>query len=310
LAKAPIFLSAGSAEEVTRLGLKIYLNGKYVDERNAKISIFDHGVLYGDGVFEGIRAYKGCIFRLKQHLERLYASAKYIMLKIPLTPGQMTDVVVNTCRMNKIKDGYIRLVVTRGPGTLGLSPWLCTKPTIFVIADRIKLYPEEFYKNGLSIVTVPTLRNLPETTNPRVKSLNYLNNILAKIEAHNSGVQEALMLNQRGYVVECSGENIFIVKSSTLYTPPVYLGALKGITRDCIIGIATHLGFRVIEEPFTRFDVFDADECFLTGTAAEGIPVVKVDNRIIGNGKPGKITKLLIRKYRDITATDGVMIYS
>ncbi len=310
MAKAPIFLSAGSAEEVTRLGLKIYLNGKYVDERNAKISIFDHGVLYGDGVFEGIRAYKGCIFRLKQHLERLYASAKYIMLKIPLTPGQMTDVVVNTCRMNKIKDGYIRLVVTRGRGTLGLSPWLCLKPTIFVIADRIKLYPEEFYKNGLSIITVPTLRNLPETTTPRMKSLNYLNNILAKIEAHNSGVQEALMLNQRGYVVECSGENIFIVKSSTLYTPPVYLGALKGITRDCIIEIATHLGFRVIEEPFTRFDVFDADECFLTGTAAEGIPVVKVDNRIIGNGKPGKITKLLIKKYREITATDGVMIYS
>ena len=310
MAKAAIFLSASSVEEVTRLGLKIYLNGKYVDERNAKISIFDHGVLYGDGVFEGIRAYKGCIFRLKQHLERLYASAKYIMLKIPLTSGQMTDVVVNTCRMNKIKDGYIRLVVTRGPGTLGLAPWLCTKPTIFVIADRIKLYPEEFYKNGLSIITVPTLRNLPETTSPRVKSLNYLNNILAKIEAHNSGVQEALMLNQRGYVVECSGENIFIVKSSTLYTPPVYLGALKGITRDCIIEIATHLGFRVIEEPFTRFDVFNADECFLTGTAAEGIPVVKVDNRIIGNGKPGKITKLLIRKYRDITATDGVMIYS
>ncbi len=310
MAKAAIFLNAGSAEEVTRLGLKIYLNGKYVDERNAKISIFDHGVLYGDGVFEGIRAYKGCIFRLKKHLERLYASAKYIMLKIPLTLGQMTDVVVNTCRMNKIKDGYIRLVVTRGPGTLGLAPWLCTKPTIFVIADRIKLYPEEFYKNGLSIITVPTLRNLPETTNPRVKSLNYLNNILAKIEAHNSGVQEALMLNQRGYVVECSGENIFIVKGSTLYTPPVYLGALKGITRDCIIEIATHLGFRVIEEPFTRFDVFDADECFLTGTAAEGIPVVKVDNRIIGNGRPGKITKLLIKKYREITATDGVMIYS
>ncbi len=310
MAKAAIFLSAGSAEEVTRLGLKIYLNGKYVDVRNAKISIFDHGVLYGDGVFEGIRAYKGCIFRLKQHLERLYASAKYIMLKIPLTLGQMTDVVVNTCRMNKIKDGYIRLVVTRGPGTLGLAPWLCTKPTIFVIADRIKLYPEEFYKNGLSIITVPTLRNLPETTSPRVKSLNYLNNILAKIEAHNSGVQEALMLNQRGYVVECSGENIFIVKGSTLYTPPVYLGALKGITRDCIIEIATHLGFRVIEEPFTRFDVFDADECFLTGTAAEGIPVVKVDNRIIGNGRPGKITKLLIKKYREITSTDGVMIYS
>ncbi len=310
MAKAPIILSGSSVEEVKRLGLKIYLNGKYVDEQNAKISIFDHGVLYGDGVFEGIRAYKGCIFRLKQHLDRLYASAKYIMLKIPLTPSQMTDVVVNTCRMNKIKDGYIRLVVTRGRGTLGLSPWLCTKPTIFVIADRIKLYPEEFYKNGLSIITVPTLRNLPETTNPRMKSLNYLNNILAKIEAHNSGVQEALMLNQRGYVVECSGENIFIVKSSTLYTPPVYLGALKGITRDCIIGIATHLGFRVIEEPFTRFDVFDADECFLTGTAAEGIPVVKVDNRIIGNGKPGKITKLLIKKYREITSTDGVMVYS
>lgn len=292
------------------MGLKIYLNGKYVDERDAKISIFDHGVLYGDGVFEGIRAYKGCIFRLKQHLDRLYSSAKYIMLKIPLTQNQLTGIVVNTCRINKIKDGYIRLVVTRGCGTLGLAPWLCPKPTIFVIADRIKLYSEEFYKTGLSIITVPTLRNLPETTNPRMKSLNYLNNILAKIEAHNSGVQEALMLNQRGYVVECSGENIFIVKNSTLYTPPVYLGALRGVTRDCIIEIATHLGFRVIEEPFTRFDVFDADECFLTGTAAEGIPVVKVDNRIVGNGRPGKITKLLIKKFREMTATDGVMIYS
>jgi branched-chain amino acid aminotransferase len=297
------------SEEVARLGLKIYLNGKYVDEKDAKISIFDHGVLYGDGVFEGIRAYKGCIFRLKQHLDRLYSSAKYIMLKIPLTQSQLIDVVVNTCRLNKVKDGYIRLVVTRGRGTLGLSPWLCPKPTIFVIAGRIQLYPEEFYKNGLSVITVPTLRNLPETTNPRAKSLNYLNNILAKIEAHNSGAQEALMLNQQGYVVECSGENIFIVKNSTLYTPPGYIGALKGITRDCIVEIATHLGFRVIEEPFTRFAVFDADECFLTGTAAEGVPVVRVDNRIIGNGKPGKITKLLIKKFRDITATDGVMIY-
>jgi branched-chain amino acid aminotransferase len=296
-------------EEAIHLGLTIYLNGEFVDEKDAKISVFDHGVLYGDGVFEGIRAYKGCIFRLNQHLERLYASAKYIMLTIPLSPDEMVKATVETCRRNNLKDGYIRLVVTRGQGDLGLSPWLCKTPTIFIIAAAIALYPEKYYQEGLHIVTVPTQRNFPETVSPRAKSLNYLNNILAKIEAQNYGALEALMLNHQGYVVECTGDNIFIIKDGVLFTPPVYLGALKGVTRDCIIEIAERLGYKVIEQPFTRFSVFNADECFLTGTAAEAIPVVRVDNRPIGDGKPGPITLRLISEFRKITSTDGVMIY-
>jgi branched-chain amino acid aminotransferase len=231
------------------------------------------------------------------------------MLTIPLSREEMIKAVVETCRRNNIKDGYIRLVITRGEGDLGLAPWLCKKPTVFIIAAGIELYPEKYYKEGLQVVTVPTMRNFPETVSPRVKSLNYLNNILAKIEAQNYGALEALMLNHEGYVVECTGDNIFIIKDEVLYTPPVYLGALKGITRDCIIEIAQRLGYKVVEQPFTRFSVFNADECFLTGTAAEAIPVVRVDNRAIGDGKPGPITLRLIAEFRTITSTDGVMIY-
>ncbi|MCD6384631.1 branched-chain-amino-acid transaminase [Candidatus Sumerlaeota bacterium] len=288
------------------MGLKVFLNGKLVDKEEAKISIFDHGLLYGDGVFEGIRVYNKCIFRFQQHIDRLFASAKYIMLNIPMTKDELIQATIDTCRANNIQDGYIRMVVTRGEGTLGLAPWLCPEPTVFIIAANIQLYPEEYYKNGLSVITVPTTRNFPEAVNPRIKSLNYLNNILAKIEAHNAGVLEALMLNKDGYVVECTGDNLFLVKDGTLITPPVYLGALRGITRDCIIEIAQKLGYPVIEQPFTRFEVFNADECFLTGTAAEAIPVVKVDNRVIGDGKPGPITRRLIEEFRKITTVDGI----
>lgn len=288
------------------MGLKVFLNGKLVDKEEAKISIFDHGVLYGDGVFEGIRVYEKCIFRLQQHIDRLFASAKYIMLNIPMTKEELIKATVDTCKANNIINGYIRMVVTRGEGTLGLAPWLCPEPSVFIIAANIQLYPEEYYENGLAVVTVPTMRNFPEAVNPRIKSLNYLNNILAKIEAHNAGVLEALMLNKDGYVVECTGDNIFLVKNGTLITPPVYLGALRGITRDCIIEIAQKLGYPVMEQPFTRFEVFNADECFLTGTAAEAIPVVKVDNRVIGDGKPGPITRRLIEEFRKITTVDGV----
>lgn len=288
------------------MGLKVFLNGKLVDKEEAKISIFDHGVLYGDGVFEGIRVYEKCIFRLQQHIDRLFASAKYIMLNIPMTKEELIKATVDTCKANNIINGYIRMVVTRGEGTLGLAPWLCPEPSVFIIAANIQLYPEEYYENGLAVVTVPTMRNFPEAVNPRIKSLNYLNNILAKIEAHNAGVLEALMLNKDGYVVECTGDNIFLVKNGTLITPPVYLGALRGITRDCIIEIAQKLGYPVLEQPFTRFEVFNADECFLTGTAAEAIPVVKVDNRVIGDGKPGPITRRLIEEFRKITTVDGV----
>lgn len=291
------------------MGLKVFIDGKFYDKEKAKISVFDHGLLYGDGVFEGIRLYEGNIFRLSQHIDRLIASAKYIMLELPMTKEELIEATVKTCRINKLWNGYIRLVVTRGEGTLGLSPWLCPKPTVIIIAADIKLYPDEHYTHGLKIVTVPTLRNFAECVNPRVKSLNYLNNILAKIEAHHAGSLEALMLSKEGYVVECTGDNIFIIKDEVLYTPPVYLGALKGITRDCIIELAEKCGYKVKEEPFTRFEVFNADECFLTGTAAEAIPVVKVDNRVIGDGKPGPITRKLITEFRKITAIDGVKIY-
>ncbi len=291
------------------MGLKIFLNGQLVDEKDAKVSVFDHGLLYGDGVFEGIRLYDGCIFRLEQHIERLFESARYITLDIPMSKDELIEATCETCKANELKDGYIRLVVTRGTGTLGLSPWLCSNPTVFIIADNIKIYTDEHYEKGLEIATVPTLRNPAEALNPRIKSLNYLNNILAKIEGHNAGVPEALMLSREGFVIECTGDNIFIVKNNTIYTPPVWLGALRGITRDCIIEIARKQGYTVVEEPFTRFEVFDADECFLTGTAAEAIPVVNVDNRPVGDGTPGPVTKKLIEEFRKITSTDGNKIY-
>lgn len=286
----------------------IFLDGEFHTRETAKVSVFDHGLLYGDGVFEGIRLYDGCVFRLRQHLERLFSGAKYIAMKIPMTIEELMWVTVETCRRNNLRNAYIRLVVTRGEGDLGLAPWLCKIPTIIVIADSIRLYPEEAYTKGLEIVTVPTQRMSPAAMNPRVKSCNYLNNILAKIEAHHAGVSEALMLDSRGYAVECTGDNIFIAKNKVLSTPPTYLGALQGVTRDAIIEMARANGYEVNEEPFTRYEIFDADECFMTGTAAEVVPVVMLDDRPIGDGQPGRITQEMNHRLRDLVTKDGVMI--
>lgn len=287
--------------------MKVYLNGKLYDKSQAKISVFDHGLLYGDGVFEGIRAYNRRVFRLKEHIRRLYESAHSIMLDIPLTREEMIKAVVATLKANSLKDAYIRLVVTRGEGDLGLDPRKCRgKATIIIITDKITLYPEQFYRNGLEIITVPTTRNLPEALNPQIKSLNYLNNILAKIEAANSGFNEAIMLNSLGYVAECTGDNVFIVKDGQLITIPTWMGSLRGITQDAVAKIASGLKIPNCERVLTRHDIYTADECFLTGTAAEVIPVVKVDGRLIGDGKPGKITLRLIKKFRERTRVDGV----
>ena len=288
------------------MSLKIYVDGKLVDKNEARISVFDHGLLYGDGVFEGIRSYNGLIFKLTEQLLRLYESAKSIGLSIPLSLPELTQAIIQTLEANQLKDAYIRLVVTRGVGDLGLDPDKCLSPTIIIIADKISLYPEEYYKNGLELITASTRRSIPEAVNPQIKSLNYLNNILAKIEATNSGVMEAIMLNQNGYLVECSGVNIFVVKKEQVLTPPCFLGALKGITRDAIIELARKEKMEVREEIMTRHDLFNSDESFLTGTAAEIIPVVKVDGRTIGNGKPGKITARLLKGFRQLTKTEGV----
>jgi branched-chain amino acid aminotransferase len=286
----------------------VFIDGKFLPRKRARVNVFDHGLLYGDGVFEGIRLYEGCIFRFEEHLERLFSSAKYIMMKIPMTLEELKWATVETCRRNGLTDGYIRLVVTRGEGDLGLSPWICPMPTVIIIASKIVLYPEEAYTKGLKIVTVPTQRVSAAAMNPRVKSCNYLNNILAKIEGHLAGAPEALMLDRDGNVVECTGDNIFIVKKGVLSTPPCYLGALQGITRDMIIRIATDMGHEVREEPFTRFEIFDADECFMTGTAAEVVPVVNVDARPIDKGRPGKITKKLNKAFRETVSKDGTCL--
>jgi len=289
--------------------MKIFIDGKYYDERNAKISVFDHGLLYGDGIFEGIRAYHGCVFKLKEHIDRLFYSAKAILLQIPMSPAQITRATVETCRVNKIRDGYIRLVVTRGVGTLGLNPRSCKRPSVIIIADKIQLYPPEFYQRGLDIVTVPTTRNLHNSLNPAIKSLNYLNNILAKIEANNAGVEEAVMLNAEGFVAECTGDNLFIVKNGALFTPPLSAGALYGITRQTVIELAEAAGLKVSEPNLTRYDLFNADECFLTGTGAEIVPVVKIDGRVIGTGKPGPVTRQLEDDYHALTKVSGEPIY-
>ncbi|WP_216828847.1 branched-chain-amino-acid transaminase [Alkalihalobacterium elongatum] len=288
----------------------IYLNGEFVEKHNAKISVYDHGFLYGDGVFEGIRVYDGNIFQLKEHLERLYNSAKSIMLKIPHTLEELTEIIVETIKVNQLEDAYIRLVVSRGVGNLGLDPASCPKPNVIVIAEQLTLFPKELYENGLEIVTVPTRRNRPDVLSPKVKSLNYLNNILVKIEASLAGVSEALMLNNEGYVAEGSADNVFIVKGNKILTPPGYVGALEGITRNAIIDIASDLGYDVREEPFTRHDVYVADEVFLTGTAAEVIAVVKVDGRVIGEGKPGKETNKLLKAFRKKVVEDGEKVYT
>jgi branched-chain amino acid aminotransferase len=285
--------------------MKVYIDGKFYDEKNAKISVFDHGLLYGDGVFEGIRAYNGRVFKLTEHIERLFYSAKAILLEIPMTPKDVAAAVVQSCRKNGLRDGYIRLVVTRGIGTLGLNPNKCKKPSVIVIADKIQLYPHGFYEHGLEIITVATTRNLHSALNPAIKSLNYLNNILAKIEALNGGCEEAIMLNSEGYVSECTGDNIFIVKGGQLLTPPLSAGALYGITRGTVMGLARESGLAVSEPNLTRYDLFNADECFLTGTGAEIIAVVKIDGRVIGAGKPGPVTAGLVRKYHELTQTSG-----
>jgi len=285
--------------------MKVYIDGKFYDEKNAKISVFDHGLLYGDGVFEGIRAYHGRVFKLPEHIERLYHSAKAILLTIPLTPEEMTRAVVETCRRNRLSNCYIRLIVTRGAGTLGLNPNRCPHPSVIIIAGRIQLYPEELYEKGMAIVTVPTTRNLVNAINPAIKSLNYLNNVLAKIEANIAGVEEAIMLNNEGFVAECTGDNLFIVRNQQLLTPPLAAGALYGITRRTVMDLARESGLSVAEPNLTRYDLYIADECFLTGTGAEIIPVTRIDGRAIGDGRPGPITKMLIGKYHELTKITG-----
>lgn len=287
----------------------IYLDGSFVTKDEAKVSVYDHGFLYGDGIFEGIRAYSGNVFKLKEHLDRLYKSAKAILLEIPYTMEEMEEIVCETLRKNQLEDAYIRIVVSRGKGNLGLDPFTCVNPQVIVITEALALYPKEFYEKGMEIVTVATRRNRPDVLSPKIKSLNYLNNILAKIQAYQAGVKEALMLNSEGYVTECTGDNIFIIKNGVLYTPPTYLGALEGITRNAIIDLARDLGYEVKEEPFTTYDVYTADEVFLTGTAAEVIAVVKVDDRVIGDGRPGPHTQKLLEAFRELVVRDGVKIY-
>jgi branched-chain amino acid aminotransferase len=288
--------------------MKIYMNGKLIPERQAKVSVFDHGLLYGDGVFEGIRCYNGRVFELEAHVDRLFDSAKAIALEIPLTREGMVKAVVRTCKANNTMNGYVRLVVTRGVGTLGLNPYLCNKPQIIIIAADIQLYPKKLYDDGLSIVTVGTTRNLSEAVNPRIKSLNYLNNILAKIEAINSGCMEAVMLNAQGAVAEATGDNIFTVRGNRIVTPPVYEGILEGITRNVVMNLAQDAGYEVREDRLSRYDLYTADEVFLTGTAAEVIGVVNIDKRQIGDGTPGKVTRELVKAYRKHAQQSGCPI--
>ncbi|MBN1673717.1 MAG: branched-chain-amino-acid transaminase [Kiritimatiellae bacterium] len=288
--------------------MKIYINGRLFAEKDAKISVFDHGLLYGDGVFEGIRTYNGRVFMLEEHLHRLYRSAKAITLNIPLEKDGMSKAVVRTCKANRTLNGYVRLVVTRGVGTLGLNPFVCSKPQVIIIAANIQLYPKKLYEDGLKLVTVGTLRNHTESVSPNIKSLNYLNNIMAKIEAINAGVMEAIMLNPQGFVAEATGDNIFVVKGDRLRTPPIWAGALEGITRNVVMGLAAEQGYDVREETLTRYDLYTADEVFLTGTAAEIIGVVEIDRRIVGKGAPGPVTRRLANAFRALARSTGVPI--
>ncbi len=289
--------------------MEIYIDGQFYPREQAKVSVFDHGLLYGDGIFEGTRAYNGRVFEFDAHINRLYDSAKAIALEIPISKDEMKQAHLETLRKNELTDAYIRTVVTRGVGDLGLDPAKCVRPTVIIIADRISLYPQELYEQGLKIITVPTRRNLPESVNPMIKSLNYLNNILAKIEAKLGGAAEAIMLNQEGYVAECTGDNIFIIKGKTLATPMVSFGALKGVTRGVVMKLAAELGLEVVETTLTRYDIYVADECFLTGTAAEVIPVSEVDGRKIGNGKPGTYSRQLKDAYHKYAMEHGTPIY-
>jgi branched-chain amino acid aminotransferase len=277
---------------------KVWINGKLFDKAEAKISVFDHGLLYGDGVFEGIRIYSGTVFRLREHIERLYESARHILLEIPLGREQMTQAVLDTVKANAKQEGYIRLVITRGPGTLGLDPHKCSHPQVIIIVDDISMYPAESYEKGLRVVTASIIRNHPNALNPRIKSLNYLNNILAKIEADRAGCQEAIMLNHIGEVAECTADNIFLVKHGNLRTPHLAAGILEGVTRNLVIELARAAKIPVQEMALTRHDVLSADECFLTGTGAEIAPIIECDGRTIGNGKPGPITRQLRERFQ------------
>lgn len=280
---------------------KVYISGQLFEKEDAKVSVYDHGLLYGDGVFEGIRSYSGKVFRMDEHLDRLWDSAKAIWLTIPMTKAEMGRAIYQTLEANGIRDGYIRLIVTRGIGTLGLDPTRCSTPQVIIITDSIALYPREFYENGLAIVTVSTMRNHSAALSPRIKSLNYLNNILAKIEGLQAGCTEALLLNSKGELAECTGDNIFLVRRGRLLTPPTEAGILEGVTRDVVIGLGRKAGLEVSEVALTKHDVYIADECFLTGTAAEVVPVVKVDSRPIGDGTPGPITRDLIARFHELT---------
>jgi len=284
---------------------KIWLDGELVDKANAKISVFDHGLLYGDGIFEGIRFYSDRVFRLEEHIERLFHSAKAILLKMPWTLEEVCLATVETIKANGLSDGYVRLVVTRGSGGLGLNPYLCEKPSMFIIASTIQLYPEEYYENGLGLITCATRRPTPASLSPQVKSLNYLNNVMAKIECIQSGALEGIMLNEQGYVAECTGDNIFIVKGGVVYTPPISDGSLDGITRQVIFELCETIGIEIREKSLTRYDIYTADEAFLTGTAAEVIPVISLDQREVGDGKVGKTAKELVTAFRELANSEG-----
>ena len=289
---------------------KIYIDGKFYSEADAKISVFDHGLLYGDGIFEGIRFYNGRVFRLGEHLDRLWDSARSICLEIPMTKQEMTEALLEAIRQNHLRDGYVRLLVTRGIGNLGLNPMQCKWPSVIIIVAAITLYRENLYRKGLTIVTCATRRCSPGALNPAVKSLNYLNNVMARLEANLADADEALMLNDAGNVAECTADNVFVVKHGQIVTPPVSAGALRGITRSVAFEIATELGFKTLKADITRHDIYTADECFLTGTAAEIIPVVKADGRLIGNGKPGPITARIIARFREMTRETGTPIFA
>ena len=291
------------------MNLKIYIDGNFYDQSEAKVSVFDHGLLYGDGVFEGIRFYHDRVFRLEEHIDRLWDSAKAIALEIPMSRSEVIAAALETIRQNDLHDGYIRLLITRGVGSLGLSPDSCRRPSVIIIAATITLYPEELYRKGLTMVTCATRRISPAALSPRIKSMNYLNNILAKIEAQEAGAAEGLMLNEQGYVAECTGDNLFIVKGGQIWTPPPNAGLLKGVTREVVFELAEKAQLRIQERELTRYDVYTADECFLTGTAAEVIPAVQLDRRLIGNGQPGPVTLRLIELFRELTRTTGTPIY-
>ncbi len=290
------------------MSMKIWLDGELVDENEAKISVFDHGLLYGDGVFEGIRFYKRRVFRLEEHVRRLFDSARAIVMKMPWSEEEVCRHVVETIRANGLDDGYVRLVVTRGTGGLGLNPFLCERPSMFIIASTITLYPKEHYENGLALITCATRRPTPGALMPQVKSLNYLNNVMAKVEAIQAGALEGIMLNEQGYVAECTGDNIFVIRDGELLTPPVAAGALDGITRNVILELGEKLGVPCREVTLSRYDLFTADECFLTGTAAEVIPVVSLDQRQIGDGKPGAVTRRFLDAFHELTGSTGTSI--